>query len=264
MPHRARSAILSRMNFSSIPFTSPVGKLLRLPLRLLPKRAFVHVLQGELRGTWMVGSSTHGCWLGTYEHENQRLFASLVPANGTVYDIGANVGFYTLLAASRAKPVIAVGPLAENVAYLERHLDLNGVCNVEVRPAAVADKEGEEPFAAAGDRSQGKLGGERPMVRTVTLDRLCEICGPPALIKVDVEGAEYRVLLGAQKKCLAAHHPIFWSLRIVFRCSTAPALLCSLTAGTTCSKLAMTDYWRAVGSNRRRLGKPLNLTPVGQ
>jgi FkbM family methyltransferase len=208
MPHRARSAILSPMNLSSIPFTSPVGKLLRLPLRVLPKRAVVPVLQGELRGRrWIVGSSTHGCWLGTYEHENQRLFASLVPANGTVYDIGANVGFYTLLAASRAKRVIAVEPLAENVAYLKRHLDLNGVCNVEVWSAAVADKEGEEPFAAAGDRSQGKLGGEGPMVRTVTLDRLCEICRPPALIKVDVEGAEYRVLLGAQK-CLAAHRPI--------------------------------------------------------
>src|ERR1035437_4324513 len=97
--------------------------------------------------------------LGTYEHENQRLFASLAPANGTVYDIGANVGFYTLLAASRAKRVIAVESLAENVAYLKRHMDLNGVRNVEVWPAAVADKvadkEGEEPFAAAGDRSQG-------------------------------------------------------------------------------------------------------------
>ena len=196
------------MNLSSIPFTSPVGKLLRLPLRVLPKRAVVPVLQGELRGTrWIVGSSTHGCWLGTYEHENQRLFASLVPANGTVYDIGANVGFYTLLAASRAKRVIAVEPLAENVAYLKRHLDLNGVCNVQVWPAAVADKEGDEPFAAARDRSQGKLGGEGPMACTVTLDRLCEICGPPALIKVDVEGAEYRLLLGAQQ-CLATHRPI--------------------------------------------------------
>ena len=77
------------------------------------------------------------------------------------------------------------------------------MCNVEVWPAAVADKEGEEPFAAPGDHSQGKLGGEGPVVRTVTLDRLCE----PALIKVDVEGAEYRVLLGAEK-CLAMHGPI--------------------------------------------------------
>jgi FkbM family methyltransferase len=198
------------MHLSSIPFTSPVGKLLRLPLRVVPKCAVVPVLRGELRGRrWIVGSSTHGCWLGTYEHENQRLFASLVPANGTVYDIGANVGFYTLLAASRAKRVIAVEPLAENVAYLKRHLDLNRVCNVEVWPAAVADEEGTEPFAASGNRSQGKLGVEGPMVRTVTLDRLCEIFGPPALIKVDVEGAEYRVLLGGQK-CLCAHRPIIF------------------------------------------------------
>jgi FkbM family methyltransferase len=202
------TAILSRMRLSSISFISPVGKLLRLPLRVLPKRAVVPVLRGELRGMkWIVGSSTHGCWLGTYEYENQRLFASLVPANGTVYDLGANVGFYTLLAAARAKRVIAVEPLAENVAYLKRHLDLNGVCNVEVWPAAVADKEGHEPFAASGNRSQGRLGKAGPAVRTVTLDYLCEICEPPALIKVDVEGGEYRVLMGAEK-CLSAHRPI--------------------------------------------------------
>jgi len=210
MLHRAQLAILFQMDLSSIPFTSPLGKFLRLPLHILPKRAVVPVLQGELRGMkWIVGSSTHGCWLGTYERENQRLFASLVSANGTVYDIGANVGFYTLLAASRAKRVIAVEPLAENVVYLKRHLDMNGICNVEVWPVAVADQEGQEPFTAAGtgNRSQGKLGGEGSMVRTITLDRICEICGPPALVKIDVEGAEYRVLLGA-RKCFAAHRPI--------------------------------------------------------
>jgi FkbM family methyltransferase len=210
MLHGARSAILSRMNLSSIPFTSPLGKLLRLPLRAVPKHAVVPILQGALRGRrWIVGSSTHGCWLGTYEGENQRLFASLVPTNGTVYDIGANVGFYTLLAASRAKRVIAAEPLAENIAYLKRHLDLNGVCNVEVWSAAVADKEGEEPFTAGPNHSMGKLGDKGPLVRTVTLDHLSDACGPPSLIKVDVEGAEYRVLVGAQR-CLAAYHPIIF------------------------------------------------------
>jgi hypothetical protein len=43
----------------------------------VPKRAVVPVLQGALCGRrWIVGSSTHGCWLGTYERENQRQFAS--------------------------------------------------------------------------------------------------------------------------------------------------------------------------------------------
>ena len=55
-----------------------------------------------MAGGGFVGSSMHGCWLGTYEHENQSLFVALVPANGTVYDIGANVGFYTSLL--RAEP----------------------------------------------------------------------------------------------------------------------------------------------------------------
>jgi FkbM family methyltransferase len=226
MLHRHRSGILSSMGLSSIPFTSPLGRLLRLPLRVLPKRAVVTVLRGELRGTrWIVGSSTHGCWLGTYERDNQRLFASLVPANGTVYDIGANVGFYTLIAADRAKRVIAVEPFAENVAYLRRHLDLNRVSNVEVLPAAVSDKAGDEPFEVARDRSQGRLGGTGPVVHTVTLDCLCEIYGPPGLIKIDVEGAEHRVLLGAAM-CFAAYRPIiFMSTHSVSLHRTCIALL---------------------------------------
>ena len=44
------------------------GRTLRLPLRLVPKSAVVPILQGPLRGKrWIAGSSTHGCWLGTYE-----------------------------------------------------------------------------------------------------------------------------------------------------------------------------------------------------
>ena len=185
---------------------------MRLPLRVLPKNAIVPVLQGELRGRkWIVGSSNHGCWLGTYEYENQHLFASLVPMDGVIYDLGANVGFYTLLAATRAKRVIAVEPVARNLAFLKRHLELNRVSNVEVWSAAAADKEGEEPFTAGPNHSMGKLANKGPLVRTVTLDHLSDACGPPALIKVDVEGAEYRVLLGAQQ-CLAAYHPtIFMS-----------------------------------------------------
>lgn len=128
---------------------------------------------------------------------------------------------------------------------------------------AVADKEGEEPFAAPGDHSQGKFGGEGLVVRTVTLDRLCETCGAPALIKVDVEGAEYRVFLGAEK-CLAMHGPIILM-------STHSILL--HRARVTLLTNSGYDVQR-VGNDgllaRRRLqtadslGKPLNLTPVGQ
>ncbi len=63
--------------------------------------------QGPLRGKkWIVGSSTHGCWIGSYEHKKQRTFWLSLRPNDVVYDIGANVGFYTLLAATVAEQVL--------------------------------------------------------------------------------------------------------------------------------------------------------------
>ena len=73
------------------------GRVSKLSLRLIPPSTVVRVLQGELRGSrWIVGSGVHGYWLGSYEWEKQRVFSSLVDTGQTVYDVGANAGFYTL------------------------------------------------------------------------------------------------------------------------------------------------------------------------
>src|SRR5688572_27975846 len=73
------------------------GALLRLPLRAIPKRTTVKVQSGINRGMkWIVGSSIHGCWLGTYELEKQPVIERFVRPGMTVFDIGANAGFYTL------------------------------------------------------------------------------------------------------------------------------------------------------------------------
>src|SRR5437899_3136746 len=86
--------------FSTVP-----GRLLRLPLALVPRSATVCVLGGSLRGArWVVGSASHGCWLGWYEADKQRAFASLVKRGDVVFDIGAHVGFYTLLASRLCGP----------------------------------------------------------------------------------------------------------------------------------------------------------------
>ena len=60
------------VDWSKIPPGTIFGKLLRLPLRLVPKGTVVRVRGGLNRGMkWVVGSSTHGCWLGTYEMAKQ-------------------------------------------------------------------------------------------------------------------------------------------------------------------------------------------------
>lgn len=121
------------MNLSGISSSSSFGKLLRLPLSLIPTNAVLPVMQGPMRGMkWISGSSTHGCWLGSYEYEEQRLFSAAINPQSTVWDIGANVGLYTLLASRKAARVIAVEPLPDNIGYLERHLQLNKLRNVEI------------------------------------------------------------------------------------------------------------------------------------
>ena len=87
------------LKISKIPINSSIGKLLRFLLNLIPRDYEVPILQGKLKGQkWIVGSSNHGCWLGSYEYEKRLRFEGEVQKDSVVYDIGANVGFYTLLA----------------------------------------------------------------------------------------------------------------------------------------------------------------------
>jgi len=84
------------VNFSQISGRSLIGRILRRLLRAVPRGLVVPVLQGPSRGKqWIVGSTNHGAWLGSYELAKQRRFAQAVTTGSVVYDIGANVGVYT-------------------------------------------------------------------------------------------------------------------------------------------------------------------------
>ena len=180
-----------------------MGKLLRLPLRFIPPDAVVPILQGRLRGQkWIVGSSNHGCWLGSYEWDKRVAFEHVVGDGGVVFDIGAHVGFYTLLASVLVGPsgkVIAFEPVPRNVCYLQAHLRLNHVSNGEVIEAAVSDRPGVASFAQGPSSSTGHLApGGLLCVKTVSLDQLVaeREAPPPTCMKIDVEGGEARVLRG--------------------------------------------------------------------
>jgi FkbM family methyltransferase len=165
------------------------------------------VLSGPLRGArWIVGSGDHGYWIGTYEHYKQRQFAAMIRPNGVAWDVGANVGLYTMIAARIAGRVVAIEPLPENVAYLAKHLSLNGISNVDLIQAAVCDRSGVTTFNAGPNRCTGRIGRGQMKVRTITLDSLPTPW--PDVIKIDVEGAEYNVLQGAET-CLSRHPVVF-------------------------------------------------------
>jgi FkbM family methyltransferase len=186
------------------PSTTTVGRLLRLPLRVVPRERPLRILGGPLRGwRWVPAAASHGCWLGVFERAEQDVFARTVRSGDVVYDLGANVGFYTLLAAKLAGPtgrVVAFEPVPRNLGYLRRHLALNQCENVSVVAAAVSDRSGTARFRDGPAHTVGTLArDERGYdVQVVALDDYCA-APAPRVIKIDVEGAEADVLRGAAR-----------------------------------------------------------------
>src|SRR5260370_33829291 len=73
-----------------------LGRMLRLPFRLIPTNAQMRILQGHLRGKkWIAGSGNYGYWLGRYECQKQKILSDEIRLGDIVYDLGANVGFYS-------------------------------------------------------------------------------------------------------------------------------------------------------------------------
>jgi len=203
--------------FSNIPMTGLLGRFFRNILRLIPKGTVMPILQGPIKGyKWVVGSHTHGCWLGSYELEKQKLFYQMVPVGGVVFDIGAHVGFYTLLSVekvgSRGK-VVSFEPLPRNLEILKKHLKMNH-CDTRVTliEDAVAKKNGSKFFEVSPLSAGGHLNDNEGLkIQTVSLDELFfnELVPQPDLIKMDIEGGEFDALLGANK-LLSDHHPVIF------------------------------------------------------
>ena len=195
----------------------PLGKLLRLPLKLIPKRAVFRIMQGRLKGwKWIVGSGEHGYWLGWYEIGKRQAFENAITEGAVVYDIGANVGYYSLMAAVVAGVsghVYAFEPLPRNVDYLRKHVALNKLEDrISVFDVAVSDQTGEAAFDLGASTSMGHLDESGEIkVKMARLDDLLTEgqVNPPDYMKVDVEGAEFDVLNGA-RELLAKHKPVIF------------------------------------------------------
>lgn len=193
-----------------------LGKMFKFPLSFIPKLICMPILQGRARGMkWLVNSFNHGCWLGTYERKTRVAFEKAVKKEDVVYDIGANVGFYTLLASVLVGPngkVYAFEPLPENIKYLRKHLEINNITNVKIIEAAVSDHNGIGSFICPSDRRMACLSSEGELkVKIFSLDEaiLKDNFPIPQYLKIDVEGGEMSVLAGA-KMLLLEHHPIIF------------------------------------------------------
>jgi len=193
---------------------SRAGRILRAPLRLLPSGVDLPILSGPLRGArWVVESTNVSCWLGAYESRQLRAIQRHVRRGDVVYDLGAHVGYLSLLFSrltGEEGVVYAFEPDEENCGFVRRHLELNGVRNVRIVQTAVSQEVGTATFL----RHSSAKGGLHPdgdqTVSVVSLNAFVASGAPlPDVIKMDIEGAESYALLGA-RETLRAKHPIIF------------------------------------------------------
>jgi FkbM family methyltransferase len=126
------------------------------------------------------------------------------PSGALVFDVGANVGFFSLKFARWVGDngrVVAVEPESVNFSELTRRIAADGLEKRIIAHRAVADRTTGEVRLAVNRNHPGdhKIGAEGVATAAVTIDQLARIEGRPvSLIKIDVQGAELRVLAGAE------------------------------------------------------------------
>ncbi len=204
------------------------------PLAGLVRRTLNRAVPGELSQVKIAAGGLAGFtfelnlltekdyWLGTYEVELQQAVNDLLRPGMCIYDVGANIGYVTLLlakAAGESGQVVAFEALPANVARLEKHVALNHLDGrVTVVPAAVVDQAGTVRFLVHPSTSMGKAVGSAGREKMEEYLKEIEVPGlaldgyvfehglpphtpkrRPQAIKMDIEGGEVLAIKGMQR-----------------------------------------------------------------
>jgi FkbM family methyltransferase len=193
-----------------------LGKLVHaVSHRLVPsdEKIWAQVEGGAAKGLWIELNPRTGqhYLLGEGEGPTQEVLGERLRPGMVFYDLGANIGLFSLVAARLVGPagkVVSFEPDPETAARLRRNLARNGFQNSTVIEAGVWSSSGKQAFRAADalspDHGVGKIEASEAagstMVRCVALDDFVASGSPPPdAIKCDVEGAEVEVLRGARE-----------------------------------------------------------------
>jgi len=146
------------------------------------------------------------CYHGGFDVYDVRELMSRVPAHGVFFDIGSYFGYYSLLAAQRGARVFAFEPDPANFSLLSQHIALNEFDQIHAIPLALSDAPGRARFASASmeNRGTGHLAGKDEAGHDITLTTLDAFVVEQGIerldaLKLDVEGAETRVLAGGRE-----------------------------------------------------------------
>jgi FkbM family methyltransferase len=181
---------------------------------------------------------------GSFEPGETKLLESLTPEDGVVADVGANIGWYSLHLARKAKrgEVLAFEPMPETAAHLRKNLERNNVRNVIVHEIALSDHTGEQTFyyqpeSTGASSAVDILAGGSAMTVPVHVLRMDDVCANTErldLIKCDVEGGELGMLRGAVETIRRTRPVLFlellrkWSAKFNYHPNEAIELLSEL------------------------------------
>lgn len=146
---------------------------------------------------------------GVWEPFVTEIFKRYLKRSKLVLDVGANIGYYTLIAAREMKSkgkVISFEPATSNIKLIEKNVRENGFTNVLIEKKAVGVKKGRNYIYLNshnyGDNRTYKPGGRwvREKIETVALDDyFSKTKDLIDLLKIDIQGSELAAMLGARK-----------------------------------------------------------------
>jgi FkbM family methyltransferase len=199
-----------------------LGRASRWLIRQYPEGSVVTIRTGVARGLLWTRYHRYdpGVWIGTYEPPIQQFLQRNIRQGDVFYDVGANAGFFTVLAArlvGREGKVVAFEPHPVNAKSITDQIQVNGFNNIVLINKAVSSEPGIVTFCAGKNLSMGYVGAPLPgeavrEVEATTLDEVLQDNLPPTIVKVDIEGGGVELVKGA--RTVAEKHRPIWILEV--------------------------------------------------
>lgn len=159
---------------------------------------------------------------GLPDFNEMRFMKSYLKPGDAFLDIGANIGTYSLYAASLVGPaglVEAFEAVPRTADKLARQIELNRLKHIRLHRVAVSDYSGEVRFESTREDCTAHISvqpdnlAHQFKVKAVSLDSYLDPAQPYALGKMDIEGAEILALKGAERLLVRANPPV-WQLEL--------------------------------------------------
>ena len=163
-----------------------------------------------------IGAALYWHSWAAWEPRLVTLFSRWAAQSNRVIDVGANTGYYTLLAAAHGCRVMAFEPNPEIFPFLQDNVRINGFQDLcDLMQLAAGEEEKEVQLYIHEDRTMGSMIHPTAVSQSVLcrpLDDCVPMDGATGLVKIDAEGAEKQVLAGMSRLIRNS------SPRIIFEC----------------------------------------------